>query len=77
MRRTLGSVMAAAASLICIRLAVSALSSGSATDLGRASAIAGARYSATAEPSQFWFMVTLYVAGAVGFAWLAWRGYHR
>ena len=63
-------------SLLFTRFLFLSISGGSAVPLDRPSAIAGVRYSAATDPSQYWLMVALYFVGEVGFAYWAWREYN-
>jgi len=65
------------ASLVFAALIATSLWSGSTAAPGRTSRILGERYSAASEPSQFWFLQTLYLAGVIGFGYMAWREFRR
>ena len=60
--------------LACAWAIAASLWSGSAS-LPKTRDYAGTnqRYSAASEPSQFWFIQTLYLAGLVSFGYMAWR----
>jgi hypothetical protein len=62
-------------SALCAYLLVTSLLSGVAPALGRRSLVLGLRHSANSDPSQYWFMLVLFLAGALGFGYLAWREY--
>ena len=62
-----------AGSLICFYLLLHSLWTGSSVTAGRRSLVLGVRHSAATEPSQFWFMQVLFLAGAIGFGYLAWK----
>jgi len=77
MRSLFRAALPGAVSVLCAYLLFSSLASGSSPTVGRRSLALGIRHSATAEPSQFWFMEILFIAGAAAFGYMAWREYNR
>ena len=73
--RVFGIVTAGLASVLCLIAVGHSLVSGHALGFGRRSALLGNGYTASADPSQFWFGIVFYSLGGLGLGWLAWRTY--
>lgn len=58
-------------------LIIASLKSGATPGPSLASWVTDTQYSLTAHPSQFGFMLFTYIAGFIGFCWLAWRSYRN
>jgi hypothetical protein len=61
--------------VLCGFLITSAFISRTTPGPGLAWWVTDTNYSSAVRPSQFAFMVFMYVVGLVGFVWLAWRSY--
>ncbi|MDE2281103.1 MAG: hypothetical protein KGK06_03085 [Xanthomonadaceae bacterium] len=58
-------------------LIVASLRRGTVLSPIYAAAVAGVAYQRASQASPFWFVLLLYGAAFVGFAWIAWRAYRR
>jgi hypothetical protein len=70
-------VMGVLGAILCGVLIVWALTSGTTPGPGLAWWITDTNYSRAAHPSQFGFMLFMYIGGLVGFGWVAWHYYRN
>lgn len=76
-KRWLLMVLGVLGAILCGALLVSSLASGTTPGPGFAWWATGTDFPSATHPSQFGFMLFMYAAGAVGFAWLAWHAYRN
>ena len=74
-RRYFKIVIGVIGAILSGTLIVMCLKSGVTPGPGMAWWVTDSNYAAVSHPSQYWFMLFLFVVGFVGFTWLAWHAY--